>query len=106
LMTCSARLPVYALLIGAFIPQRAVRIFNLRGLVLFGLYLAGVASALLVAFVLKRTVMRGEYRPLLLELPEYCWPHLQKLALRLCERTRIFLPRVGTIILSPTVVLR
>ena len=71
LMTCSARLPVYALLIGAFIPQRAVGPFNLRGLVLFALYLAGVVSALAVAFVLKRTVMRGEYRPLLLELPEY-----------------------------------
>ena len=105
LMTCSARLPVYALLIGAFIPQHAVGIFNLRGLVLFALYLAGVASALLVAFVLKRTVMRGEYRPLLLELPEYRWPHLQNLALGLWERTRIFLTRVGTIILSLMVVL-
>jgi len=105
LMTCSARLPVYALLIGAFIPQHAVGIFNLRGLVLFALYLAGVASALLVAFVLKRTVMRGEYRPLLLELPEYRWPHLENLALGLWERTRIFLTRVGTIILSLMVVL-
>jgi len=105
LMTCSARLPVYALLIGAFIPQHTVGIFNLRGLVLFALYLAGVASALLVAFVLKRTVMRGEYRPLLLELPEYRWPHLQNLALGLWERTRIFLTRVGTIILSLMVVL-
>ena len=71
LMTCSARLPVYALLIGAFIPQRSIGLFNLRGLVLFALYLAGVVSALGVAFVLKRTMMRGEYRPLLLELPEY-----------------------------------
>jgi len=105
LMTCSARLPVYALLIGAFIPQRAVGIFNLRGLVLFALYLAGVASALLVAFVLKRTVMRGEYRPRLPELPEYRWPHLENLALGLWERTRIFLTRVGTIILSLMVVL-
>jgi ferrous iron transport protein B len=105
LMTCSARLPVYALLIGAFIPQRAIGIFNLRGLVLFALYLAGVASALLVAFVLKRTVMRGEYRPLLLELPEYRWPHLSNLALGLWERTRIFLSRVGTIILTLMVVL-
>ena len=70
LMTCSARLPVYALLIGAFIPQRSLGPFNLRGLVLFALYGAGVLSALLVALVLKRTVMRGEFRPLLLELPE------------------------------------
>jgi ferrous iron transport protein B len=105
LMTCSARLPVYALLIGAFIPQRAVGLFNLRGLVLFALYLAGVGSALLVAFVLKRTMMRGEYRPLLLELPEYRLPHLSNLALGLWERARIFLTRVGTIILTLMVVL-
>ena len=105
LMTCSARLPVYALLIGAFIPQRALGLFNLRGLVLFALYLAGVVSALAVAFVLKRTMMRGEYRPLLLELPEYRLPHLSNLALGLWERTRIFLSRVGTIILSLMVVL-
>ncbi len=105
LMTCSARLPVYALLIGAFIPQRTIGIFNLRGLVLFALYMAGVASALGVALVLKRTVMRGEYRPLLLELPEYRLPHLSNLLLGLWERTRIFLTRVGTIILSLMVVL-
>jgi len=105
LMTCSARLPVYGLLIGAFIPQRAVGPLNLRGLVLFGLYLAGVASALGVAFVLKHTMMRGEYRPLLLELPEYRWPQLSNLLLGLWERTRIFLTRVGTIILTLMVVL-
>jgi len=105
LMTCSARLPVYALLIGAFIPQRALGIFNLRGLVLFALYVAGVASALIVAFALKRTVMRGEYRPLLLELPEYRLPHLSNLLLGLWERARIFLTRVGTIILTLMVVL-
>jgi ferrous iron transport protein B len=105
LMTCSARLPVYALLIGAFIPQRDLGPVNLRGLVLFALYLAGVASALAVAFVLKRTMMHGEYRPLLLELPEYRWPHLSNLALGLWERTKIFLTRVGTIILTLMVVL-
>jgi ferrous iron transport protein B len=105
LMTCSARLPVYALLIGAFIPQRAAGPFNLRGMVLFALYLAGIASALAVAFVLKRTMMKGEYRPLLLELPEYRLPHLSNLALGLWERTRIFLTRVGTIILTLMVVL-
>src|SRR3977135_2376383 len=105
LMTCSARLPVYTLLIGAFISQRSIGILNLRGLVLFALYLEGVVSAVAVAFVLKRTMMRGEYRPLLLELPEYRWPHLQNLALGLWERTRIFLTRVGTIILTLMVVL-
>jgi ferrous iron transport protein B len=105
LMTCSARLPVYALLIAAFIPQRSLGIFNLRGLVLFALYLAGVVSALGVAFVLKRTMMRGEERPLLLELPEYRMPHLSNLLLGLWERTRIFVTRVGTIILALMVVL-
>jgi ferrous iron transport protein B len=105
LMTCSARLPVYALLIGAFIPQRTVGIFNLRGLVLFALYAAGVLSAMGVAFVLKRTVMRGEDRPLLLELPEYRLPNLRNLLLGLWERARIFVGRVGTIILSLMVVL-
>jgi ferrous iron transport protein B len=105
LMTCSARLPVYALLIGAFIPQRSVGLFNLRGLVLFALYLAGVLSAMGVAFVLKRTVMRGSDRPLLLELPEYRLPNLRNLLLGLWERLRIFLGRVGTIILSLMVVL-
>jgi ferrous iron transport protein B len=105
LMTCSARLPVYALLIGAFIPQRSVGFFNLRGLVLFALYLAGVLSAMGVAFVMKRTVMRGSDRPLLLELPEYRLPNLRNLLLGLWERLRIFLVRVGTIILSLMVVL-
>lgn len=105
LMTCSARLPVYALLIGAFIPQRDVGILNLRGLVLFALYCAGVFSAMGVAFLLKKTVMRAGYQPLLLELPEYRLPVLRNLALGLWERCRIFLNRVGTIILSLMVVL-
>jgi len=105
LMTCSARLPVYALLIGAFIPRESVGIFNLQGLVLFALYCSGVIGAMLVAFVLKRTTMRGEYTPLLLELPEYRWPNLQNLLIGLWERARIFLSRVGTIILSLMIVL-
>jgi len=105
LMTCSARLPVYALLIGAFIPRRSVGLFNLQGLVLFALYGAGVVSAMGVALVLKHTMMRGQYRPLLLELPEYKWPNLRNLVLGLWERTRIFLGRVGTIILTLMIVL-
>jgi ferrous iron transport protein B len=105
LMTCSARLPVYALLIGAFIPQRNVGILNLRGLVLFALYCAGVFSAMAVAFVLKKVVMRAGYQPLLLELPEYRLPVLSNLLLGLWERVRIFLGRVGTIILSLMVIL-
>ena len=105
LMTCSARLPVYALLIAAFIPHRRIGIFNLQGMVLFALYLAGVVSAMAVAFALKWTVMRSSHHPLLLELPEYKWPNLRNLVLGLWERTRIFLARVGTILLSLMVVL-
>jgi ferrous iron transport protein B len=105
LMTCSARLPVYALLIAAFIPSRTLGIFNLQGLVLFLLYAAGVLAAMLVALVLKYTMMRGPYRPLLLELPEYRWPNLRNLSLGLWERARIFLGRVGTVILTLMVVL-
>ena len=105
LMTCSARLPVYALLIGAFIPVQAVGPFNLQGLVLFGLYFAGVVSALAVAAVLKRTALKASYHPLLLELPEYHWPSPRNLAIGLWERARVFLRRVGTIILALMVVL-
>jgi ferrous iron transport protein B len=105
LMTCSARLPVYALLIAAFIPQRSIGLFNLQGLVLFSLYLAGVLAAMAVAYALKRFFMRGDYHPLMLELPEYKWPNLRSLALGLWERMRIFLERVGTILLALTIVL-
>jgi ferrous iron transport protein B len=105
LMTCSARLPVYALVIAAFIPSRAVGPFNLQGLVLFTLYFAGIIAAMAVAFVLKRTALRTAYHPLLLELPEYHWPHLNNLAIGLWERTKVFLQRVGTIILALMIVL-
>jgi ferrous iron transport protein B len=105
LMTCSARLPVYALLIAAFIPARDVGGFNLQGLVLFGLYLAGVLAAMAVAFVLKLTVLRNAPRSLLLELPEYRWPNPRNLLLGLWERVRIFLERVGTIILALMILL-
>ena len=105
LMTCSARLPVYTLLIAAFIPARKFGPLNLQGIVLFALYFAGVLAGLTVAFVLKRTFMRGDYHPLLLELPEYRWPNLRNLAVGLWERARIFLERVGTTILSLMVVL-
>ena len=98
LMTCSARLPVYALLIGAFVPERDVAGFSLRGLTLFGLYVAGVVSAMAVAWVLKRTWMKSEYQPLMLELPPYRMPSLRNLVLGLWERARIFLRRAGTII--------
>jgi ferrous iron transport protein B len=105
LMTCSARLPVYALVIAAFIPPRPVGPFNLQGLVLFALYLAGILAAMAVALVLKRTALRTAYHPLLLELPEYHWPHLNNLLIGLWERTRVFVQRVGTIILALMIVL-
>jgi ferrous iron transport protein B len=106
LMTCSARLPVYALIIGAFIPESTVAgIFNLQGLVLFGLYVAGVVSALAVAGVLKLTVAKGMQHPLMLELPSYRWPSARNLLMGLLERARIFIMRVGNIILALMVVL-
>lgn len=105
LMTCSARLPVYALLIGALIPDRDIGPFNLKGLVLFGLYFAGIASALLVAFVMKKTLLKASYNPLMLELPDYQWPNLQNLLLGLWERVKIFMRRVGGIILALMILL-
>ena len=105
LMTCSARLPVYALLIGAFVPERQVAGLSLRGLTLFGLYVAGVVSAMGVAWVFKRVWMKSDYQPLMLELPPYRRPSLRNLGIGLWERARIFLRRVGGIIFALMVVL-
>ena len=107
LMTCSARLPVYALLIGAFIPRRVVwGLVDLQGLVLFGLYLAGIAGALAVAWVLKRFTSAGrQVRPLMMELPSYHWPAPRNIALGLWQRVEIFLKRVGGVLLVLTVLL-
>jgi ferrous iron transport protein B len=105
LMTCSARLPVYALLIGAFVPARKVGWFDLRGLTLFGLYIAGVGSAMTVAWVFKRVWMKSHYQPLMLELPPYRKPSLRNLWLGLWERVSIFMRRVGGIIFSLMVLL-
>jgi len=106
LMTCSARLPVYALLIAAFIPDQTVLgLFNLQGITLFALYAAGIVSALIVSFVMKR-VRRGLHtQSLLLELPSYRLPSARDVLIGLWERGRLFIARVGTIILSITVVL-
>jgi len=101
LMTCSARLPVYALVIAAFIPNRQLGAgINLQGLVLFLLYAAGIVSAMGVAWFFKRAARAKGQHPLMLELPAYHWPHLQNLALGLWERAKIFLTRVGTVILT------
>ena len=105
LMTCSARLPVYALLIGAFVPERHIGPFNLRGLTLFVLYVAGVVSAMGVAWVFKRVWIKRRYQPLMLELPPYRMPGLRNLGLGLWERAAIFVKRVGGIIFALMVVL-
>jgi ferrous iron transport protein B len=106
LMTCSARLPVYALIIGAFIPRRTVwGGLELQGVVLFALYLVGVASAMAVAFVLKRTGRGSGFQALMLELPAYHWPNLRNLGIGLWQRVEIFMSRVGTIILALMVIL-
>jgi len=106
LMTCSARLPVYALLIAAFIPARTIGgVFNLQGLVLFALYLFGIVSAMAVAWVMKRFRSSTAQSPLMMELPAYRWPSLRNLALGLYERAWIFIQRVGTIILTLTILL-
>jgi len=106
LMTCSARLPVYALIIGAFIPHRAVMGgLQLQGLVLLALYAASVLSAMTVAFALKRLISGKRLQPLMLELPAYHWPNVRSLAIGLWQRAEIFLTRVGTIILALMVIL-
>jgi ferrous iron transport protein B len=106
LMTCSARLPVYALIIGAFIPRRTVwGGLELQGVVLFALYVIGVASAMAVAYVLKRTGKGAGFQALMLELPTYHWPNLRNLGIGLWQRVEIFMSRVGTIILALMVIL-
>jgi ferrous iron transport protein B len=106
LMTCSARLPVYTLLIGAFIPRQQVAgIINLQGLVLFALYLAGIVSALIVSWTMKKWRRDRSEHALMLELPSYRMPHPRDLLIGLWERASIFLKRVGGIILALTVLL-
>ena len=100
LMTCSARIPVYTLIIGAFIPQRTVWGFvNQQGLVMFGLYAAGIFSALLVSFVIRKVFWRGAVEPFMMELPTYKMPDLKSVGFNLWVRARIFLERAARIIL-------
>ncbi|MFZ1327212.1 MAG: ferrous iron transport protein B [Candidatus Contendobacter sp.] len=106
LMTCSARLPVYVLLIAAFIPNTSVwGGLGLQGLVMFALYATGIVGALVVAGVLRLTLLRGGRQPLLMELPSYKWPNPANVLLGLWERAKIFMRRIGTIILSVLIVL-
>lgn len=106
-MTCSARLPVYALLIGAFVPERYFLggFVNLKGLVLLGLYLLGIAGGVFTALLMKRTLLRGPTPTFLIELPPYRLPNLRSVALRLLERGKVFLVRAGTVIFAVAVVI-
>ena len=106
LMTCSARLPVYALLIAAFIPEYMVwGVFNLQGLVLFALYMAGIVSALIVSFILKFFQKDKSQHMLLMELPSYRFPDVKSIWIGLLDRAKIFLKRVGGIIFALSILL-
>ena len=106
LMSCSARLPVYTLLIGAFVPAMQVAGFiDLHGLVLLGMYLLGTLAALAVAFVFRRTLLRGQTQPLILELPPYRIPSPRALATTVFHRSSLFVRRAGTVILALSIVL-
>jgi ferrous iron transport protein B len=97
-MTCSARLPIYALLIAAFVPVQSIGWFNLQGLVLFGMYLLGVAGGLITARLMKSTALRGPKPQFMLALPDFRRPNLQTVLIKLMDRARIFLKRAGTVI--------
>ncbi|MBU0773830.1 MAG: ferrous iron transporter B, partial [Alphaproteobacteria bacterium] len=106
LMTCSARLPVYAVIIGAFIPARDILPgVGLQGFVLFCLYISGIIGAMLVALILRMTVTKGASGGFLMEMPKYQWPRPQDIVLGLWQRAVIFLKRAGTIIFTSTVIL-
>ena len=106
LTTCSARLPVYAVVIGAFIPAREVGAgVGLQGVVLFALYLAGILGAMAVALVLRSTKLKGETAGMVMELPRWQWPSARDLALGLWQRAYVFLRRAGTVIFSATIAL-
>ncbi len=106
LMTCSARLPVYALIIAAFIPRQQLWAgIELQGLVLLGLYVGAIVSAMLVALLMKRTAFRTQAQTLMMELPAYHLPLVRNIAIGLWQRVQIFLTRVGTIILALMVLL-
>jgi len=103
-MTCSARLPVYALLIGAFVPQRNVGFLNLQGLVLFGLYAIGILGGVSTAFLLRSSVLRGQNPTFILALPEFRMPNVRTVSMKLLDRVRVFLRRAGTVIFAVAVV--
>ena len=106
LMTCAARLPVYTLLIGAFFPKRTVLGFmDLRGIVMTMLYLGGIASALLVAWIIKKLLVKGPRSPLILEMPSYKFPRAKNVLITIWNSAWSFLKRAGSIILLLTIIL-
>lgn len=106
LMTCSARIPVYTLIISAFIPAGAVYgVVNRRGLVMFGLYAAGIVSALIVAFVIRKILWRGTAEPFIMELPTYKLPDWRNVVFGVYQRIKVFLKRAGTTIAAIMVVI-
>ena len=106
-MTCSARLPVYGLVIAAFIPNRDLlgKLVSTRTAAMIGLYVLGFLAAVVTARVLKSSILRSGRSPFLLEMPAYRWPTVQSLGLRLYDRSKVFLRRAGTVILLVTVIL-
>ncbi|HEX2093278.1 MAG TPA: ferrous iron transport protein B [Longimicrobiaceae bacterium] len=106
LMSCSARIPIYTLLIGTFIPPVAVAgVFNLQGITLLAMYLLGTLTALAMAALFKRTLLRGQVRPMIMELPPYRLPRLRVLLSTVWQRSKVFLKRAGTVILAISIVL-
>jgi ferrous iron transport protein B len=106
-MTCSARLPVYTLVIAAFIPERPLLgpFFGTRAAALLGLYVLGFLAAIVTARLLKSTVLKSTRAPFILEMPPYRWPTVTSLVLRLIDRARVFLRRAGTVILAVAIIL-
>jgi ferrous iron transport protein B len=103
-MTCSARLPVYALLIAAFVPSRTVGFMNLQGLVLFGLYVLGIVGGVATALLLRHTALRGEKPTFILALPEFRMPNARTVGMKLLDRVKVFLGRAGTTIFAVAVI--
>ncbi len=103
-MTCSARWPVYGLLIGAFVPVRSVGIFNLQGLVLFGLLAIGIAGGVATALLLRSSVLRGENPTFILALPAFRVPNVRNVGMKLLDRVRVFLGRAGTVIFAVAII--
>jgi len=103
-MTCSARLPIYALLIAAFVPARDIGFLNLQGLVLLGLYMFGIVAGILTALLIRKTALRGPKPPFALMLPEFRRPNIQTVSIQLLGRVRVFLYRAGTVIFAVAVV--